>query len=287
MTIRFTLSEKWQDKWFRNLKPAEKLLFLYICDNCNIAGIWEIDLDLASYFISIPLPEVKGALKGLARGYELLDNDHLWLKNFLKHQRNMPLNINNLAHASIINLLIEYKDLSSSILELLSTDDIIGATKGLESPISKSKGISKGKSVSKSVSKEKKETEVKGDWLNDLDIEEATPINSNPILTLWNTFAKNKAYDHPSVDMEISRLHQNGITDADIIKAIENYRDALSLTRSQAHPHKLGKFLSTHLMKSYIDTKFDISIYNPTTFEKKVGDDSSKAMDDYIKNGGK
>jgi len=149
MTIRFTLAEKWQDLWFRKLNPAEKLLFLYICDNCNIAGIWEIDIEQAAFSTGVHIEKIKGAYKGLARGYETLDENYIWVKNFLKHQRNLPLNPNNAAHATIVNLLLPYKGCSDNILQLLSTDDIKGLTRGLQSPLSISIGKGKGKSVSK------------------------------------------------------------------------------------------------------------------------------------------
>jgi len=152
MTIRFTLAEKWQDLWFRKLLPLEKLLFLYICDNCNIAGIWEVDLEQAAFFIGTDLISIEGAYKGLAGGYETLNNNRIWLKNFLEYQRNTPLNPNNAAHATIINLLLPYKDLSENILQLLSTEPIKGLTRGLQSPLSISIGKGKGKSTSKSKS---------------------------------------------------------------------------------------------------------------------------------------
>lgn len=157
MTIRFTLAEKWQDKWFRKLNPAEKLLFLYMCDNCNIAGIWIVDLEQAAFSIGIAIQEAEGAYKGLTNGYEELLEDVIWVKNFLKHQRNLPLSPRNAAHATIINHLLRYKDCSNNILQLLSTDEIKGLTRGLQDPISISisKGIGKSLSKSQSISFEK------------------------------------------------------------------------------------------------------------------------------------
>lgn len=37
MANRFTVTEKWQDPWFRRLGVNEKLLFMYFCDTCEIA----------------------------------------------------------------------------------------------------------------------------------------------------------------------------------------------------------------------------------------------------------
>ena len=44
MAYRFTDTNKWHDAWFSSLKPLEKLLFNYLCDNCDIAGFIEINL---------------------------------------------------------------------------------------------------------------------------------------------------------------------------------------------------------------------------------------------------
>lgn len=51
MSKRFTDSEKWKKTWFRKLPPKFKCLWVYMCDNCDIAGFWEPDFELASYFI--------------------------------------------------------------------------------------------------------------------------------------------------------------------------------------------------------------------------------------------
>ncbi len=151
MPIRFTLTEKWQELWFRKLPPAEKLLYLYICDNCNIAGIWEIDLEQAAFSIGESIGAMQGAYKELVEGYEILNETHIWVKDFLEHQRNLSLNPNNAAHATIINHLLPYKGCSENILQLLSTEEIKGLTRGFTSPlsISISKGISKSKGKSK------------------------------------------------------------------------------------------------------------------------------------------
>lgn len=49
MSKRFTDSEKWKDPWFRKLPNEYKLLWLYILDMCDIAGLWKVDLELAGH----------------------------------------------------------------------------------------------------------------------------------------------------------------------------------------------------------------------------------------------
>lgn len=55
MSKRFTDTEKWKDPWFRSLPPWGKLLWLYICDECDNGGIWKVDIDLASFQIGIQI----------------------------------------------------------------------------------------------------------------------------------------------------------------------------------------------------------------------------------------
>ena len=51
MPKRFTETEKWKDKWFRQLRPEYKLAFLYLLDNCDHAGIIDLDEQLADFQI--------------------------------------------------------------------------------------------------------------------------------------------------------------------------------------------------------------------------------------------
>lgn len=144
MASRFTNSEKWADSWFRNLSPYSKTLYWYLWDACDIAGFWEIDLEHAVYHTKISEAEIKGAFKGLSRGY-VKNNGFIWIRRFLYHQRNLPLNKENKAHKGILARIEEHKSLFPNVLELIEQQ---GASKGLLSPSSISKGIGKGKGTS-------------------------------------------------------------------------------------------------------------------------------------------
>jgi hypothetical protein len=48
---RFTETTKWRDPWFRKLSPLAKLLWSYIDDHCNSAGIIELDMEAAAFDI--------------------------------------------------------------------------------------------------------------------------------------------------------------------------------------------------------------------------------------------
>ena len=51
---RFTETQKWDDPWFRRLSPELKLLWQWLLDHCDNAGIIDPDLELASFQIGYP-----------------------------------------------------------------------------------------------------------------------------------------------------------------------------------------------------------------------------------------
>lgn len=146
MAYRFTNTEKWCDSWFSSLNSSEKLLFIYLCDNCDCAGFFEINKNRISSDLKLSLFDIEGALKGLARGFVLSkENDCLYIRNFLKHQKNLPLNKNNKAHIGIIKRfeIYSYKFDINDINEFIE-QNIKGAYKGLQSPLGIGIGIGIG-----------------------------------------------------------------------------------------------------------------------------------------------
>jgi hypothetical protein len=85
MSKRFTDSDKWKDKWFRKLSAVEKLAYMYCLDNCDHAGVIEIDEDLANFQI--------GSVVDWAAFFEncegriiLLDCGKWWVRKFISYQ---------------------------------------------------------------------------------------------------------------------------------------------------------------------------------------------------------
>jgi len=103
MAYRYSDTLKWQDEWFVDLTTIEKLLFLYLYDNCDIAGFFELSYRKISFDLGCKESEIKGALEGLNKGVFISDDGKcLLVKNFIKHQKNLPLNPDNKAHMGIL-----------------------------------------------------------------------------------------------------------------------------------------------------------------------------------------
>jgi hypothetical protein len=194
MAYRFTNTEKWQDAWFCNLKQMEMLLFMYLCDNCDIAGFIELNYKRWANDLNSSIPTIEGASKGLARGLIYSEtNDCIFLRNFLKHQKNLPLNENNKAHLGIIKRfeLYSQKFNIQDINEFIQRG-IEGASKGLLSPT----GNGNDSIIDSSILDWKKDFEVYKEFLKGEYIRIVTPEyikrrkEFHPNLNIKKTLAK-------------------------------------------------------------------------------------------------
>lgn len=92
--IRITKPEKWKDTFFHNLKPIEKLIFIYLYENCDDAGFFELNFDKMSFDIGITAKEIAGSFSKLEKAFlSSINADKIWLKKFLLHQNRLPLDL--------------------------------------------------------------------------------------------------------------------------------------------------------------------------------------------------
>ena len=135
MSYRFTNSDKWTDSWFSDLSADAKLLFIFLYENCDNAGLYEVNKKFMLFLLGFQEEQLKNAIKEIGKAYiKSNDGTKIWLKNFLKHQKLMPLNWKNNAHKQIITILQENladkdkfkgcKDIES-IIPQLPTDKVI------------------------------------------------------------------------------------------------------------------------------------------------------------------
>jgi hypothetical protein len=123
MAKRFTDTEKWKKPFIRGLQGAYKLLWLYICDDCDHAGIWQVDFEVAKIRIGedICLPD---ALECFGDKIIVFDNGNKWfIPSFIEFQYPSGLNPDNRAHNSIIILLEKYNLLKNENKPLTSLSE--------------------------------------------------------------------------------------------------------------------------------------------------------------------
>lgn len=115
MAKRFTDTGKWDKAWFRRLDPTLKCAWIYLCDRCDHAGVWEIDEDALEFFVgrTIPLDRLVAAFGEKVRRV----GDKLVLGGFADFQYG-DLNPENRVHKSVLNRLeklSQNKDLLSPL----------------------------------------------------------------------------------------------------------------------------------------------------------------------------
>lgn len=151
MAKRFTDTEKYRKPFLRSLPGAYKLLWDYICNDCNHAGIWLVDFDIAQICVGKDMPVGKDkALRlfneGEDRIFELENGKKWFIIPFIAFQY-VKLSSTNPAHRNIIIELKKYGliDENLDLLNSLKINDIQEPSKGLQSPFEGTLDIDKEK----------------------------------------------------------------------------------------------------------------------------------------------
>ena len=135
---RFTNTEKWNDPWFRALSPATKLLWLWLVDHCDNAGVIDPDSALAAFQIGSGIEE-KHFIE-LGDRIKTLPNKKLWIPKFIRFQFG-DLMASSQVHCSIIKLIKSH----SLDYPIPSISDNNGTVKGGDTPKDKDKDKEKVK----------------------------------------------------------------------------------------------------------------------------------------------
>ncbi len=165
MAKRFTDTDKWKKPFIRGLEAPYKLLWLYILDDCDHSGMWQVDIEVAEIRLGETLT-IEKAKEFFAEKIQIFDDGEKWfIPDFIEFQYG-KLNEENRAHKSVINLLSKYEN------------------KGLTSSLQGAKDKEKDKDMVKVKDKVKdKEREI---------IEIIYPFNSQTFMDLWSVWKKFK-----------------------------------------------------------------------------------------------
>jgi len=148
MAKRFTDTEKYKKRFFRGLPGPYKLLWDYLYHDCNAAGIWYVDFEIAQIYIGADMPvNAKDALRifnAEAEKIVVLEGGKKWfIPSFIGFQYGV-LSPDCKPHRHV--------------LDLLAKNDLKGYRKGLDTLEDKEKDKDKDVVVNSVVSsvKEKK-----------------------------------------------------------------------------------------------------------------------------------
>jgi len=95
---------------FKKIKTIEgpyKLLYIYMFCECDHAGIWQVELDIAAIRLGFEYDEIK-ALGALGNKVKMVREGHWYITDFVEFQYG-KLNPDNRVHVSVMNILTKYK----------------------------------------------------------------------------------------------------------------------------------------------------------------------------------
>ena len=108
MAKRFVDTDMFRKPMVRTLQPRFKLLWLYLLCECDHAGVWDVELDVAGMRLGFDMEEQK-CLDAFGSAIVPFDGGKKWwLPDFVRFQYG-ELNPLNRVHASVINVLSRYE----------------------------------------------------------------------------------------------------------------------------------------------------------------------------------
>lgn len=107
---RFRDTKLSREAWYRKLKPAFKCTWDFLCDECDEAGMWSIDLDALNFFLGeeIDFNAFLTAVNSDKVRVEKYSTDKIWITGFVEFQYG-ELSEKCIPHKKIISLLLKYE----------------------------------------------------------------------------------------------------------------------------------------------------------------------------------
>lgn len=85
MGKRFTETTKWSDPWFRTLPVSHKAAWQYLTDNCDCAGVIDLDRDLANFQIGATI-DWDAFISSSGDRIRFIQKGKIWITGFVSFQ---------------------------------------------------------------------------------------------------------------------------------------------------------------------------------------------------------
>lgn len=196
MAKRFTDTNKYKKPFIRGLQGAYKLLWDFLYHDCDHAGIWIVDFEIAQSYIGKDMPvNAKHALTYFndeeIRIIEIDGGKKWFIPSFIEFQYGQ-LSEKNRAHVSVISILLKHQLIDSSLKIKINKPHTSPLQGGKDKDMDKELDTEKEKEKDKEQDKEMPDFS-KPDIPND-DI--FFPIDTVPVRELWAKWKQYRWEEH-------------------------------------------------------------------------------------------
>jgi hypothetical protein len=109
MAKRFIDTTLFRKEFIRGLEAPYKLLWVYIINECDHAGLWDVEMDVAQARLGLPELSEKYAIQFFGDKIHVVNGGSKWfIPDFIDFQYG-NLNPQNRVHQSVIQILEKYK----------------------------------------------------------------------------------------------------------------------------------------------------------------------------------
>jgi len=165
MAKRFTDTNKYKKPFVRSLPGAYKLFWDFLYHDCDHAGIWIVDMEIAQSYLGKDMPVTMGKALELFNKDELrivqIENGRKWfIAPFIEFQYGQ-LSEKNRAHVSVINILLKFNLIDPVFKRLI--DDKVHT-----SPLQGGKDMDKDKELDKDKEKDSEPEKFSDKWFGEI-----------------------------------------------------------------------------------------------------------------------
>jgi len=198
---RLTDTMIWNKEWYQDMDPQEKLLWRYLCDSCDMAGVWDSNWKLASFQLGFVVTETD--MGALGDRVQVMANGDILVVDFIEFQ------YGNLGESSSVHKgvrkCLESHDLSYPFISL---------NKALPNPSVRTKDKVKVKAKAKAKVKDKDKGEPKP-----VIPEIPTSLDTPEFRTTWadwvqHRLEKKKPLKPTTIKKQFCELEKMGVTRA-------------------------------------------------------------------------
>ncbi len=130
MAKRLTDTDKWKKQFVKSLSSELKLIWLYILDDCDIVGLWQVDWEVLQYRLGVKI-SMSEAYDKLKENVVILEDGEKWfLPSFIEFQYGPQLSKTNNIYKSIVKILNRYDLYQYLTIEIVEEGTTVSAYRG-------------------------------------------------------------------------------------------------------------------------------------------------------------